>query len=902
MKKTSGVRRLLSIVLSTVLLFSALAIIEVSASSDVWGFETDTLGENLSLSTTYTAVPTDTVSHSGSRSLLLNGSKKAAAQRPQVTLKKGTGETVSVVEGGVYNVTFYVLLPEDAPDNRFFYWLTATDSTVAYTTTDEKNADLFYEPAAAIRATKGSWYEVKINNVTAAHSGNLRLGISINSNTAHVLYVDDILVESASTPTPPPAPVAGPWGFESEAKGTVLDLNSNVCTIVVSDEIPAFAGSHTAKVTSAVKSGNGRPQLTVLDAGGNKIRVFKGRSYEFTFQVFIPTGSNEYGFSYWLAAAPDEAPFTSAYSKDAYVLAEVSSGSQPTQGQWTEITMTVSNCPYSGLLRLGLTGDINEEHSFYIDNLSVAETVLDYDMDSQSFEIYNEGDKLSLGTGAAAVTATTEDAHAGTFAAKVVATGNGIDGTPQMLVTDAAGAPIVVEKHGKYNISFYVCLPLDTADTAVCYWLTAGDDTPFSSAHPRTGVVVDTQTVTITDKGSWQYVLVAIDDCAAAGNLRLGITGAADAPLTFYLDDVLVKTRTAGATDAEAMHFEGYPIGENLSLMNNATETMTVTNQQSYTGLQSILVKSTSRAGDLRPQMMVKDGDGKQVKLEKGKDYYLTFMVFIPEGQDYFDLSYWAASVPDDKMDVPFVRDTDFVKNDFVVAEVSQRLAPTLGEWVEISLPITNCKLSGNLRFGITHHTQGVKSQMYVDDIKVVPPQYILVKFDTHGSADVYEDVIVLSNSMVPYSGIDPYREGYEFMGWYTDESYEREHFFDITSTPVAGVTGDVITLHARWREWSKVTIDLGGHEDEEKEEYKTIYYTDKVWVGDQNVPDPLDIGERPAHKEAAPIEEVPASPAPLAEEGLPPWLMVVIIGGAVAIIGGGAVVATVLLKKSKKA
>ncbi|MBE6778906.1 MAG: hypothetical protein E7541_05915, partial [Ruminococcaceae bacterium] len=298
MKKTSGVRRLLSIVLSTVLLFSALAIIEVSASSDVWGFETDTLGENLSLSTTYTAVPTDTVSHSGSRSLLLNGSKKAAAQRPQVTLKKGTGETVSVVEGGVYNVTFYVLLPEDAPDNRFFYWLTATDSTVAYTTTDEKNADLFYEPAAAIRATKGSWYEVKINNVTAAHSGNLRLGVSINSNTAHVLYVDDVLVETVSEPTTPPPPAATPeWGFEADTLGENLSL-STTYTAVPTDTV-SHSGNRSLLLNGSKKAAAQRPQVTLKKGTGETVSVVEGGVYNVTFYVLLPEDAPDNRFFYW---------------------------------------------------------------------------------------------------------------------------------------------------------------------------------------------------------------------------------------------------------------------------------------------------------------------------------------------------------------------------------------------------------------------------------------------------------------------------------------------------------------------------------------------------------------------------------------------------------------------------
>ncbi len=864
-----------------------------------WGFETDTLGTNVSLSDTYPAIPTEAEHYAGSRALAISGGKKSATKRAQITLKNGSGEDVTVTKDKKYNVSFYVMLPQDAPDNRYLCWLTATDSAQAYTTTDQKDAELLYEWPSTKVAAKGQWEKVEVTDVVAPKSGKLRLGISINSNEAQTLYIDNVLVEE-QTPSAPLPPVGGPWSFEQETVGTFLDLNSNASTIQVSDAIAPLSGSHVAKVTSAAKSGNGRPQMTVTDAAGTKLYVYKGRSYTFTFNVFIPLGSNEYEFGYWLAATPDEKPFGTGYSKDSYVLAEVSEGTQPTMGQWVELSLTVSDCPYSGLLRFGVTGATNDQHVFYVDDLTLTETMLDYDVDAQSFEIYNDGDKLSLNTDTTAITATKEDAHAGEYAAKVVTGGNSVDGAAQLLVTDAAGDPITVQQGDRFNLSFYVCVPAGTVDTDVQYWLTAGDDTPFDSSHPRTGIVLDTRTLTVTDKGSWLYVLVAVDDCPADGKLRLGLTGTAAEAITFYLDDILVKERVAGATDTQAMNFEEYTIGENLSLATTATETMTVTNQISYTGLQSILVKSTSRAGDLRPQLMVKDGEGKQIKLTQGEDYYLHFMLFIPEGQSYFDVSYWAACVPDDKVDAPFVKDTDFIKNDYVVAEVSQQLSPALGEWVKIILPITDCKHSGNLRLGITHHTQGVKSQMYVDDIKIVPPQYVHVKFDTNGSKDVFEDVIVLADSLIPYSGIDPYLEGYEFMGWYTSEEFKREQYYDIATTPVTGVTGDVLTLYARWREWSKVVIDLGDKDDVEEPEYETKYYTEKVWVGDENLPDPLDLGERPGHKEATDVITPPDDVTPEPVGGMAPWLIVVIIVAAVVVVGGGAAVAAILLKKKK--
>ena len=156
----------------------------------------------------------------------------------------------------------------------------------------------------------------------------------------------------------------------------------------------------------------------------------------------------------------------------------------------------------------------------------------------------------------------------------------------------------------------------------------------------------------------------------------------------------------------------------------------------------------------------------------------------------------------------------------------------------------------------------------------------------------------MLEGSLIPFDGADPYLDGSDFMGWYTDKAFKKEHYFDIYERIVTEADAPVLTLYARWRKWDDGAADVVVRDDEE--EFVTEYYTEKVWVGDQNVPDPWDTGDRLTREDAEPIVTTPDEPQP--SDGIPPWLIVVIIVAAVVVVGGGAVVAAVMLKKSKKA
>ncbi len=897
------------------------------ADTTAWSFEDDTVGTTVSVEhhhhATNKVTVTNEAAHTGRAAARVDSKYTDGNLRTQMILKDAQGQTVTVEQGKTYYVSFWLMIPDGQQDATFPLWLAATpdgDPFDANRTVDGvsyvKNNFALYEvndvDGPAVSAN-GQWVQVSVTLDNVARSGQLRLGIAdAPNNQESFFYIDDIKVKQAGEVITSDFEMQD---FESFGIGDEIHINNDPrptihTTIVASDEVTAHSGTVSAKFTSNTNNGDIRPQMMVKDANDNQFKVYKGRNYEVKFWVYMPGNSAVYNFSYWLAAAPDANPFNLIdYRKSNYVIAEVSGGVQPDLGRWVEITVAVNDCPRSGLLRLGITGDNNADHSFYIDDISVREVKSAAADGVNSFETRNDGDTLSLNTDANTVAVTDAESHTGDRAAAITATGNGVNTAPQMMLENAYDEPISVTASKQYNIEFWVMVPEGEADCDLQYWLAATDsDAPFSDTNPVTGAMTQTQTVTIAEQGVWQRVTLKIDDCAVSGKLRLGISGTATAAHTFYLDDLLVEEFVILPADPDAMNFENVALGTDLSLTQySPSETVRknwakVTDEKAYTGTQSAYFHAYTSAGDARPQINVTDANGNQVKLEKGGDYYISFKVLLSEDVEF---SYWAACVPDDKLDEPFQYGTDFVKNSYVVMENSRHVGIYPGDWTEIKIPVMNCKHGGNLRVGFTHYAANNQDfYFYIDDIKVEPPQYVLVKFDTNGAEGEYPDKLMLSGSVIfTEDDIMPYRNGYEFMGWYTNKDCTKDSYFDAYVTPVVGETGDVLTLYAGWREWQNV--DLGGsvdtRDEEEEVEYKTEYYTEKVWVGDQNVPDPLDIGDRPAHKDAAPIVVTPQEVVPEPDGGMPPWIIVVIIVAAVAVVGGGAVIAAILLKKNKK-
>ncbi len=861
-----------------------------------WSFESEGNDQQIDLNTNSTekATVTNKVSHTGNYAVRFDSSNSSGNDRPQMLIKDADGNQVNVEVGKNYLISFWVMVPAGGHNYPFSYWFTAADTSTLHSSSYNKNNYIIgSEQSTAQSADKGRWQRLTYYVEDCPRAGALRLGIcgyGANRNP-HYFYLDDIKVEEVER--------GGnlPQDFEGYSVDTALDMNTDsALSIVVTDDI-ACNGSQSAEVNSNTSQGNVRPQMMVKDGLERQVSVYRGRNYVVTFSVFIPENQPNYAVNYWLTATDDEVCFSNnGQKKDDYVIAEKSDTDQLPKGVWNQVSLEITDCKRSGKLRLGITGNYLLPHKFYIDDLSVVETIVDTDRYTLSYENYELGQKLSLGDGAATATVTDEERHAGYQSVKFVTTGNNTDDAPQILACDVRMREFNVEVGKKYRVSFWVMVPKGQPDYDIQYWLSAGDD--------AANVVCDTKTYEITEKGVWTQVLLSIENCAYAGKLRLGMTGTTAAAHTFYFDDLKVEERVSMPTDTEAMNFENLTVGENISIAGNQNLTAVVSDADAYTGNKSVYLTSNSNTGDARPQFQVTDGDGNLVKVEKGKDYFVTFAVMVPTSESYFTFSYWAAAVPEDKLDDPFVRNSDFIKNDYVLGEISGADQPLAGEWHEIKLAIVNCKCDGYLRVGFTHHNAPpFTSHMYIDDIKLKNPDYVTVKFETNGAENPedYPDITIMSETRIPTQEyVDPYRYGYEFMGWYTDKDFDGDSYVDIYSTPIVGANGEVITLYALWEAWTETKAEGPGKEEEL---FEVKYYTEKVWVGDQNVPESLKAGDAPTVNDAAPIVVTPedVTPDPV-DDGMPPWIIVVIIVAAVAVVGGGAVIAAILLKKNKKA
>ncbi len=695
------------------------------------------------------------------------------------------------------------------------------------------------------------------------------------------------------------------WSFEDEAVDTLLSLNNNARRTITVDDAMANEGVHSARVNGNTKTVQHYPQMTLRDGNSQKIQVYKNRSYEVSFKIFKPTTEPTYKMNYWLAVTEDELPISRM--DDGKVANEVVRrlAVQTQTGQWVDMTTTITDCAFTGLLRLGISGDYEGAHTFYIDDITVTEITPDPDNSVDSFERYDESKTvLSFNTDGSSITVSDIDHRSGSNCAKIMTLGNSINAAPQMTVNDFRTNSITVEKGKNYRVSFYVLNPIQQPDYDIRFWLAATDSNAAFTAT-RENVILDTQTIAIEEKSVWQRVSVNIINCAYSGKLRLGITGSTDEAHIFYIDDIGVSEYKEA--NPNAMNFEMYEVGETIELNRNKNNTITITDKMSYTGDKSAYFSSDTNTYDNRPHMFVRDAEGNIVKVKKGDDFVVSFMIYISSSQPYFSFAYWLAATPEADGDKPFEYSADRSKytsrNFLLPGEVKGGEMPPAGEWTMVKIAVMDCPYEGNLRIGMSHFNRDpYYSNFYIDDITINPPEYVLVKFNTNGAENTYEDVTILADMLLPTDDyIPPYREGYQFMGWYTSPNFEKDTYFDIYSTPVTAKENGVLTLYAMWREWSEDKSTVSGREETEK--YKTEYYTDKVWVGDQNVPDPWDTGDVPSYTEEEAVTVPPATDADESpNDGIPPWLIVVIIIAAVVIVGGGAVIAAIMLKKNKKA
>ena len=566
MTRSTGVKRLLAVLLCAALIASCITVAGVAAvSGAARGFEGQTVGADLALSNPYknTMQVSDAQAHDGSRSLLVHTGSSGGSSRPQLLMQGASGQDFKTQAGGEYQISFWYYVPAEQNVTQLLCWFGAkngndktafsgwTDSdpnskkghllSAAYSGT-VKNDELLITPVA------GQWTQVTltVTDTVTTDGGYMIMGIAAAGEGNLDFYLDDITVAAVQQP------VGGEgWSFENETAGANLSMNSNPMT-VTSEQ--ACDGAQSLKVVSRDNRGNMRAQLLLKDADGNTIPVKAGQRVTVSFWYYIQPDDTAIsnGLSYWIAAADETTPFGDKYTKDAHKVVESSvSTTDLVKGKWTQLTCTGAS-KTDGFLRLGICPNSwGITTPIYLDSIVAEVEPL---RGFNSFEQNAVGDSLAMtNTAKAKAEVTTEQKHTGAQALKIISNSNTGNGRTQLLVRDEQGQTVKLTAGESYLVSFWYYVPEDSTIEGLLYWLaSANESTLFDGSYPKNDYrVYETATPisTSTTKGVWTQVsCVVVGDgnkVKSAGTLRLGICqkdyNNTNTPLPFYIDDISVK-------------------------------------------------------------------------------------------------------------------------------------------------------------------------------------------------------------------------------------------------------------------------------------------------------------------------------------------------------------------------
>ncbi len=855
----------------------------------------------------------------GGEKALEFGGTDASSMRAQMMVKDSTGAQVNVVAGKNYRLSFWYYVPVSEGDYDLNYWFAANDNEDRFNNEGNSIEGTVLAESSTSIANKGVWTQVVVNVNNCPYSGKLRFGACSStaaSSARYTLYVDDIAISEVEDVVIEP----NTQTFEAYSTGKELDIKANYPddTITVSTEYNhTEGGAQSAKFLTNDHGGGSRVQMMVKDGNDDNITLEAGKDYTLSFWYYVPVTQDNFTLSYWFAVTEDEVCFTAGVQKDNAKIAEETQVINDVKGDWNRVTISITDCLYTGKLRFGACGTDSNYHTriFYIDDIVVKERVpFVPDPEVESFEIGAPGTEISIpsSTGNKIVISADENATVGgSQSAMVTSSTKSGGGRAQMLVKDGEGNQVIIEKDAYYIITFKYFIPENEPDFVVNYWLTADDSEDFYTAGGQKDAVrlyeysSKTSSDTPDTKGQWNEVTISIPKAAHGGKLRMGLCDNTGALVHYYIDDIKVfkaSTEVAPDPDATKWDFENYlpGMGSNLFVHGSGS----VSNEFNHTegGEMCLAVNRKTNYGIDRPQFVVMNQKtGKPYELKKGETYNFSVWCYKPSTiSQYLNLNLWLMTT-DTIEKITDKSNADFDMGSYTVKYMSDF-------WTEYKVTFT-AKNGKYLIMGVADHYNNEQDVgvMYFDDFYIEEPEYMTVKFDTNGSEDKYGDIIGMVGDLIPVdeNWTDPYREGYEFTGWYTKKTCDKDSLFDITSDVLEGKNGDVLTLYAGWQEWDDSFLydESEVIEKEEKEEYRTEYYEEKVWVGDNNVPKPLDIGERPeAELETItdlPVDEDPGKDDP-AQDGLPTWLIIVIIAAAVLVVGGGALAALLLSKKAK--
>ena len=524
------------------------------------------------------------------------------------------------------------------------------------------------------------------------------------------------------------------------------------------------------------------------------------------------------------------------------------------------------------------------------------------------------GDVLSLDVAnGSRITATTKFNHTegGAYGARVEATSQGNSYTPsfgaaQMLVRDGKGDVVRLEAGKNYRVTFWLYVPTDCLAASFKYWLTADESTTgyTTNSQKNNALLYETDrneydkeqgigTEPNLNRGVWYRMSRTLVNIDHGGNLRLGLCATFRDNTVFYVDDIQVSEVEMFDPDPteKTQSFERYGVGDDSFVLTNEA---TVSNKFAHTGNQSLecVVKSTSQV-DSNQIYLVNPATGKPHELTEGQTYTLSFWAYIPKSEaPYLRLNYWMLGSEYPVM-VNRADQLEARKCEYNIG-FSSELMMFCDEWKRIEVSFVAKKDCDYLLMGFTDiGKDGIGMHYYIDDILLLPAKDSIVTFDANGGTDFEEIQLkgVMGYTLSAPVMSDPYREGYEFTGWYRDKEGKDQFVFDETI-----LDAEEITLYAGWREWTELPAQWGTEDDKE---YKTVVNEEKVWTG-KAVNPLIPNSDVPETLEPLPLEDVPSKPGDTSPAGISTWLIIVILAAVVLIVGGGVLI-VILLKKSKK-
>ena len=831
----------------------------------------------------------------GRRSVSLTANNQPVHTANRVVFGTDTGDTLLSV-GDAYTAAAWVLSPVEADVTLQLI----SESTVPAMGTA---ANSRLQDAVTLHLPADTWVQVRRTFVLTAEGETAYLAFGAAAAGSYTLYVDDTYV-TAYTPDRTQQEDYEGFAVGTFAPDAADGVHGNAGGRTVSNEqnhTPNGGNALKLRMDSREPAAYGR---TVLHLDQQDFAADVGSGYVVNFWAYSAQARTVH---FVLGSTGDPTLQNSAVQVDEERGAAVDA--TLAAGEWQQIALTVPRVAGSGTAMTYLTlaaytddcAENNPQHVF-IDDVTILDHV-DYqgDPDTEAFETYTAGMVVGLPAYGGTFTVTKDANHSegGAKSAMAIATTRSGATRPQLMVKNGAGSQVELEAGKNYRISFWAMIPGGQPNYSMRYWLAVTqDETPFTNNDQKNAAVIyETAGDTTVTAGRWTQFRVELPAVAKGGKLRLGVTTNTNDRVVFYVDDICVQEYTPVEFDPNATvwDFENYNAGDGSDFILNA-QGRVVENLYNHTpnGSRALELETLTWGGTERNQLVLIDpATGKPYELEIGQEYVVSFWIYLPEEEaGSMVLNYWLLGTDA----VATVQDKS--KAEFDCG--GQGYSMLAGEWVQIQTTIT-VRNGKHLILGTTDRaSRATGTTYYLDDISVMPPQYVTVRFDTNGSADTFPDVCAVVGMPMPLPEVDPYLEGYEFTGWYTDKACTPESLFDTENGRVTGKNGDVLTLYAGWQRWK----ERPSSDSSDEPRYRTEYYPERVWVGDQNVIEPLEFGESPTLGDAAPVSKTPdKQPADeKTAEGMKTWMILVIVAAAVAVVGGGAAATLLLLRKKKKA